>query len=110
MERFREGSHEGAPGFGTAELGHVHHAGERVGGDQVAEGGAHARSKCHVGVPAAEHHHGIGRGRETVGAHAQAPPHPERIDDADARALLNQALDQALGGVGLARPRGAHDG
>ena len=81
-----------------------------MGGHQAAEGGSLARGDGDVGVAPAEHHHGTGRGRDAVGVQAQAPPHPERIDDADACPPVDQALDQPLGGVGLARPGGAHDG
>jgi len=45
-----------------------------------------------------------------VSCAAQAPPHPERVDDAKAPAACHQALGQPLGRIGLARPRGAHDG
>jgi hypothetical protein len=66
--------------------------------------------KGHVGVRAAEHHHRVRAGGAAVRGGAQAPPHPERVGDADPGAAVHQPLDQTLGGVGLARPRGAHDG
>jgi hypothetical protein len=110
VQRPGERRHEGPPHGSTAEVGHVDHAGERLAGKQVPEGGSLARGEGDVGVPATEHHHGTGRGREAIGAQAQAPPHAERVDDADASSPVHQPLDQGLGGVGLARPRRAHDG
>lgn len=78
-------------------------------GDHAAEGCAGIGRDRDVGVAAAEHDHGIAGGG-AVGAGAQSPPHPERIDDRDVRAALEQPLDESLGGVGLAGAGGADDG
>jgi hypothetical protein len=49
-------------------------------------------------------------GRTVIGACAQSPPHPERIDDRDACAIIEQLLNESLRGISLARAGGAHDG
>jgi len=74
-----------------------------VRADQPAECRTHALVERHVGVPAAKHHHGVAGRGSAVRPGAQAPPHPERVHDADAPAPVHQALDQSLGGVGLAK-------
>ncbi len=111
IQRLGERRHEPAPGGGAAQVGHVHHAGHLVRADEAAKGRAHALVQCHGGVPAADHHDRVGAwrgGPVCPGAHA--PPHPKRVHNGDAGAPVHQALDQALGGVGLARPRRAHEG
>ncbi len=71
--------------------------------NQLAKDGPHASIERHVGVQPAEHDGGERRGRGAVRGLAQAPPHPERIDHADPCVPVQQALDQTLGGVGLAK-------
>jgi len=67
----------------------VHHAGDLVRADHVAERPAHALVQRHVRVPTAEHNHGAGEGGgAAVRSGPQAPPHPERVHDADSGALV----------------------
>jgi hypothetical protein len=101
VQRLSEGCHEPAARGGAAEFREIDDAGERARADQPAEGRAHALVERHVGVPAAEHHDRITR-RRAIRTGAQAPPHPERVHDADASARLQQLLDQAFRGIGLA--------
>ena len=75
----------------------------------MAEGGTHFGGDRHIGVSAAKDDDRIA-GCGAVGAGAQSPPHAERIDDRDARAAIEQSLDESLGGVGFAGARGADDG
>ncbi len=105
IKRLGERRHEPAPGRDAAQVGDVHHAANLVGADEVAECRAHALVQRHVRVPSTEHHDGAGEGgRASFRSGAQAPPHPERVHDADPGASIDQALHRPLGGVGLARP------
>ena len=76
--------------------------------DQPAKCGAHFRTERHVGMPAAEDDNRIAGGR-AIGAGAQAPPNPERIDHRDPRPRRQQPLDIPLGRVRLARAGRADD-
>jgi hypothetical protein len=50
------------------------------------------------------------RRRLAVGARAQAPPHAQRVDDADARLVGEDPLDEALRGVRLPAAGAPDDG
>ena len=82
---------------------------ERLGGDEMSEGGTHFGGDRHIGVFAAKDDDGKA-GCGAVSAGAQAPPDAEGIDNRDSRAAIEQSLDKSLGGVGFARARGANDG
>ncbi len=83
--------------------------GALVRASETTERPAHAFVEGHVGAAAAEDDNGIA-GRSCVSPSAQASPDAERVDDADARAGVEQLLDPALRRVRLARPGGADDG
>jgi hypothetical protein len=102
VEGFRESCHEPTPCSGAAEFRKIDHAGERTRANQAAERCAHTLVKRHVGMPAAENYDRVTR-RCAVRTGTQAPPHPERIHHANARACLQQVLDQAFRCVSLAR-------
>lgn len=75
----------------------VDDAGESFGGDYLGQPCATAFADVEIGVRAAEYHDGIGGGT-AVSKHAQAPPDPGGIDDADAPADVNEGFGEPLGG------------
>ena len=101
VEGFGERGHETPPGGTAAELGEIDDAGERLAGDQPAQGRAHLGGDRHVGVTTAEYDDRIA-GSSAVGAGTQAPPHAKRIDNRDAGTALQQPLDKAFCRVRLA--------
>jgi hypothetical protein len=87
-------------------LGEIDAADKRLCSDEPPERRAHFGSDRHVGMAAAKHHNRIA-GRAAVGARPQSPPDAERIHDRDARAAVEQPLDESFRRIGLARARRA---
>jgi hypothetical protein len=108
VQRFGKCRHETPTRGIAAELGEIDNTRQSRTGDKPAERSADLGGDWHVGVFAAKHHDRI-TSRADVGARAQSPPHPERIDDRHPRAAVEQPFDESFGRIGLARPGGADD-
>jgi hypothetical protein len=108
VERLAKRHHETAACRAAAEFGEIDDTGERFAGNDAAKCCAHVGGDRHVGMAAAEDDDGI-TGCRAVGAGAQSPPDAEGINDRYARAAVDQALDESLGRIGLARTGGADD-
>jgi hypothetical protein len=108
VQRFAESRHETPARRIAAELGEIDDGDKGFASDHMPKRGAHIGGHRHVGMAPAKDDNGI-TGCGSVGAGAQAPPDAKGVDDGNMRTGIEQALDESLCRIGLARPGGAYN-